>query len=151
MAMLDGFNANNVQPAEAWTPVPQGTYTVMITESSREKTKSGTGEYLKLVFRICGGEQNNRPITARLNIWNQSEQARVIAQSELSAICHAVGVMVPNDSLALHNTQMLADVTVRQDGDKFFNDIKNFRALSAPAPTAPTAPANTNPNMSWAR
>ena len=134
VAQLPGgsFNAEEVKPNAAFDPIPAGEYLVMITDSSMEKTKAGDGEYLKLTFKVLqDGEYKGRLIWSNLNLVNKNDQAVDIAQRELSGICHATGVMNPEDSQELHGIPMIGRVKVSpaKDGYAASNTITNFRSM----------------------
>ena len=101
MADLNGFNANQVEPTTEFEAIPAGKYLAMITESEMKPTKSGAGSYLQLTFQILEGPYKGRFLWSRLNLNNANGTAVQIARSELSAICRAVGVMTPSDSVEL--------------------------------------------------
>ena len=127
---LQGFNAQEVEPQSSFDPIPAGEYTAMITDSEMKPTKNGAGEYLQLVFNICDGEHEGRKVFARLNLNNPNQTAVEIAQRELSAICHAVGVLTPNDSSDLHDKPMTIKVKIRQSpGYDPQNEISAYKAL----------------------
>ena len=143
MATLN-FNANEVPPAEALDAVPAGKYIAVITESEVKPTKSGSGHFLELTFEIIESELKGRKVWARLNLDNPNAQAVQIARGELSAICHAIGVMQPKDSAELHNLPLEISVRCkkREDSDELSNEIKGYaKKDSSNPPTAPTAPA----------
>jgi hypothetical protein len=153
MAYLNNFDANSVDPASSFDPIPTGKYVAVITESEMKPTKSGTGHYLELTFDILDGQYKGRKVWARLNLDNPNAQAVQIARGELSAICRAVGVMQPQDSIELHNLPLSIKVACkkRDDTGEITNEIKGYEkkeaALStAPAanPTAPAAQATSN-------
>ena len=50
------FNANEVDPATAYEPLPAGKYLAEITSSETKTTKSGNGNYLELEFTVLDGE-----------------------------------------------------------------------------------------------
>ena len=54
MANLNGFNANTVDPATDFEPLPAGKYMVVITASGMKPTKSGSGQFLELTFQVIG-------------------------------------------------------------------------------------------------
>jgi len=154
MANLNGFNATEVEPTTSFEPLPAGKYLAAITESEMKPTKSGSGSYLQLTFTILEGEYKNRVLWARLNLNNPNATAVKIARSELSAICHAVGVMQPRDSVDLHNLPLVITVKLkkRDDTGELTNEIKGYARKDAAAangqqPQAPVAD-NTPP---WKR
>ena len=154
MADLNGFNATEVEPTTSFEPLPAGKYLAAITESEMKPTKSGTGSYLQLTFTILEGEHKNRVLWARLNLNNPNTTAVKIARSELSAICHAVGVMQPRDSVDLHNLPLVITVKCkkRDDTGELTNEIKGYAKKDAAGangqqPQAPVAD-NTPP---WKR
>ena len=129
MANLNGFNANEVTPLTDFEPIPAGDYLAIITESEMKSTKSGTGSYLELTFQVIEGKYKNRLLWSRLNLDNPNPIAVQMAQAELSAICRAVGVMAPNDSVELHNLplQIVVKCQKREDTGDITNEIKGYQ------------------------
>jgi hypothetical protein len=149
MASLN-FNANDVEPTSDFEPIPAGKYLAMITESEMKPTKTGGGHYLQLTFQILDGPYKNRFVWARLNLDNANATAVKIAHGELSALCRAIGVMVPKDSLELHNLPLSITVKckTRKDTGEVQNEIKGF----AKKETATGAPAQATTNSPpWRR
>ena len=143
MATLN-FNANLVEPATDYEPIPAGQYEAVATESEMVPTKSGNGSYLKFTFEIVSGDYKGRKLWARLNLANPSKTAVEIAQKELSAICRAVGVLEPKDSSELHNIPLMARVAVTEGSQGPMNEIRGYSPR--PAATAqPTAQPQTRP------
>ncbi len=144
MANLNGFNANNVDPATEFEPIPPGKYVAVITASEMKATKAGNGSYLELTFQVIEGEFKGRLLWARLNLDNPNALTVKIARSELSAICRSVGVMEPKDSCELHNLPLV--VSVRQETDRdgnVRNAIKGYakrETAVAPAQAATATP-----------
>ena len=127
MANLN-FDANQVDPSVALDPLPAGKYLAVISESEFKPTKTGVGKYLQLTFQIIDGEFKGRLVWARLNLENKSEMTVKIARGELSAICRAIGVMQPKDSVELHNVPLEINVGLkkRDDNGEFTNVIKGY-------------------------
>lgn len=140
------FNAAEVSPESQFTPVPNGEYPVVITESEMKKTKNGEGQYLQLVLEIIEGHYKGRKVWERLNIVNKNQTAVEIAQRALSQICHAVNHLQLTDTVELHNKPMVAKLVVRQQaGYSDTNEVEEYKAYSsgpgpAPAHAAPTPP-----------
>jgi hypothetical protein len=128
MANLNGFNAHNVEPITDFEPIPPGKYLAVITESETKPTKNGNGNYLELTFQVIEGPYKNRNLWSRLNLENPSAQAVQIAQGELSALCRAVGIMQPKDSIELHNLPLVVGVKCkkREDNGDVVNEIKGY-------------------------
>lgn len=141
MANLNGFNANEVEPAVGFDPIPAGKYLAVITESEMKPTKSGVGQYLQFTFQIIDGEHKGRLLWARLNLDNPNATTVKIARAELSAICRAVGVMAPKDSVELHNLPLVIKVghKKRADNNELANVIKGYEKKNAVAAAAPSA------------
>ena len=150
MANLQGFDARTVEPTTDFEPVPAGKYLAIITESEMKPTKSGNGNFLELTFQIIDGEFKGRNLWARLNLDNPNALTVKIAQGELSAICRALGVMAPNDSVELHNIPLVITVKCkkREDTGEIVNEIKGYAKKEASAGQPQQAAAQTPP---WAR
>lgn len=145
------FDATTVAPQQAFEPIPAGWYAAMIDDSEMRPTKDGSGAYLLLHFKILEGQYANRKVFARLNLHNRNETAVNIAQQQLSAICHAIGVFQVADSQQLHGKPMQIKVKyVAAEGNyEASNDVSGYKAygettaqpaaMPAPAPAAPTA------------
>jgi len=128
MATLNNFDANQVDPSVALDPLPAGKYTAVISDTEYKPTKAGGGKYLQLTFQVIDGEFKGRLVWARLNLENKSEMTVKIARGELSAICRAIGVMQPKDSVELHNVPLEISVGLkkRDDNGEFTNAIKGY-------------------------
>jgi len=152
MANLNGFNANEVEPTTSFDPIPAGKYLAAITESEMKPTKSGSGSYLQFTFTIVEGDCKNRVLWARLNLNNPNATAVKIARGELSAICRAIGVMQPKDSVELHNIPLVIVVKLkkRQDTGELTNEIKGYESKASAAGQPQQAPA-TNSTPPWKR
>lgn len=140
MANLQGFDANQVEPSASFEPLPAGKYLAAVTESEMKPTKAGTGHFLQLTFQVLDGPHKGRFLWARLNLDNPNQTAVQIAQSELSAICRAVGVLVPKDSVELHNLPLMITVRCRKrhDTGEITNEIAGYAKKESLAQTAPS-------------
>ena len=150
MANLNGFNAHEVDPATEFDPIPAGKYLAVITESETKPNKAGTGSYLQMTFQIIEGQFKGRLLWARLNLDNPNPTAVKIARAELSAICRAVGVMTPQDSVELHNLPLAITVKCkkREDTGETVNEIKGYASRESLTGQPQQAPTNTPP---WRR
>jgi hypothetical protein len=147
MADLNGFDANAVEPASEFEPLPAGKYLSVITDSEMKPNKAGTGHYLQLTFQVIEGPHTGRKLWTRLNLDNPNAQAVQIARAELSAICRAVGVLAPKDSVDLHDLPLVISVKCvkRADTGDLTNEIKGYAKKEVPAPAAAAAPSANSP------
>ena len=135
------FNANEVEPSTGYDPIPAGKYQAVITESEMKPTKTGNGQYLQLEFEIIEGEYKNR-----------------IARADLSAICRAVNVLQPRDSVELHNLPLTITVRCKKNqDDEIVNEIKGYgprtslSGVAAAKPATPPPQSGANSAPPWAR
>lgn len=133
------FDASQVAPQTSSGPVPAGTYLAHITESDVQPLKSGKGTGLKLTFEIIDGPQKGRRIWDNLNIQHENEETQRIAQSQLSALCHAVNVIKLQDTAALHLKPVTIKVVVREAQGQYqaSNNIKGYESAGGVRPSAP--------------
>ncbi len=152
MADLNGFDANEVEPTSSFDPIPAGQYVAVITDSQMKANKAGTGSLLQLTFQITEGEYANRLLWARLNLDHPNATAVQIARADLSAICRAVGVLAPQDSVELHNLPLVIHVRVKKRADtgELVNEIKGYAKKEKAQPTPAAAPA-TDATPPWKR
>jgi len=150
MADLCGFDANTVEPNAEFEPIPAGKYPTVITASEVKPTKSNSGAYLQLTFEIIDGQFKGRHVWARLNLHNANETAVKIARAELSAVCRAVGVMAPKDSVELHNLPLVITVGLkrRNDTQELQNVIKGYAKRETTFAQPPQAATSAAP---WRR
>jgi hypothetical protein len=144
------FNANEVEPRAAYTPIPAGKYLAMITASEEKSNKTGEGRYLEFTFQILEGPFQNHKVWVRLNLTHSNSKAVQIARAELSAICRAVGVMTPRDSVELHNLPLVITVKCkpRKDNGEITNVISDYAKREAAAGQPQQAATSTPP---WRR
>lgn len=130
------FDASKVAPATGTPdPIPTAWYNAAMDESEMKATKDGTGAYLNARFNILDGQYQGRKVYALLNLKNLNPTAVEIAYKELSAICHAAGVIQCNDSAELHGRPMKIKVKLRP-ADKGYdasNVIAAYRNINDPS------------------
>ena len=150
MANIGNFNANEVEPTVAFEPLPAGKYLAAITASEVKNTKKGDGNYLELEFTVLEGPCKGRKVWDRLCINHPKDVTQKIARGNLSAICRAVGVMQPKDSVELHNLPLVITIKCkkREDNGELANEVKGYAKKNSPPPQAasnPPAPQAESP------
>lgn len=136
------FDASTVVPATgAQDALPAGWYNAAADESEMKPTKDGSGAFLQIRFNILDGAHVGKKFYTRLNIKNMNPVAVGIAFKELSAICHATGIIQLQDSAQLHGVPLKVKVKFRAasaDGQyEASNDITAYKNTNDP--TAVTA------------
>ena len=152
MANLNGFNAHEVEPTTPFEPIPAGKYLAAITASEMKATKKGDGSYLELEFVVLEGDCKDRKVWDRLCVNHPNDLTQKIARGSLSAVCRAVGVMEPGDSVELHNIPLMISVKCkkRQDNGEITNEVKGYepKAVASGQPQQAPVASNTPP---WQR
>ena len=150
MANLNGFDASQVEPNTPFEPIPAGKYLAVILASEMKATKDNAGQYLELKFQVVDGPYKNRTVFSRLCIAHPNDLTEKIAKGHLSAICRAVGVMTPRDSVELHNLPMVVTVKVkkREDNGEMTNEVTGYEPRAAATQAAATPAATKAP---WKR
>lgn len=139
------FNAQSVAPATGQLDaIPKGWYVAVIEASEMKPTKNGDGSYLELKLNIVHGKYTNRKLYARLNLNNPNPIAQEIGYKELSAVCHATGVLQVQDSSQLHNIPIKVRVKVRKGDGEYDdnNEITAYRNQNEQVVLADDDPAN---------
>ena len=146
MANLNGFNANNIEPTAPFEPLPAGKYLAAITASEMKPTKKGDGSYLELEFTVLDGDCKGRKAWDRLCINHPNDMTQKIARGGLSAICRAVGVMQPKDSVELHNIPLVITLKLkkRKDTGELTNEVKGYEPKASAAGQPQQAPTADN-------
>lgn len=121
------FNAAAVQPQQAFEVLPAGDYLAQITESDFKELGSRKGSGLELKFQIIDGQHKGRIVFETLNVVHENAQAQNIAQAQLSAICHNVGVIQMQDTSQLHNRPLVIRLKVEKDESGKYADKNRIR------------------------
>ena len=144
MAQLN-FDASQVDPSQPIEAIPSDKYNVEITKSELKPTKNGNGSYLELEFTILEGEYRGRKVWDRLCLNHPTPKTVEIARANLSAICHAVGVLKPRDSTELHHVPLTINVKLKKDDSTgtIFNEVRGYSKRESIIPqTPPLTPAS---------
>lgn len=148
MASLN-FDSTYVPPAVAPEAIPAGWYAGAMSASEMKPTTTGTGAYLECEYTISEPvEYKGRKVYDRINLQNPNPVAVEIGQKQLSAICHATGVIQVVDSSQFHGRPLMIKVGVRpagpgQDGvyRDAMNETKGYKAYTGPVASAAAVPA----------
>ena len=154
MAFLN-FDSTNIAPDTTRQPIPAGTYLAHIVDSDLVASKTGNGQNLQLKFQVLDGQFKDTTVKETLCVQHTNAETQRIAQSKLSAICHATGLHRVQDSSELHYKPVKIIVTVQPPANGYDaqNRIKGYEAANpagayqaqpqqfAPPPAAPASGA----------
>jgi hypothetical protein len=143
------FDANQVEPAHGFEPIPAGKYLAAICGSEMKPTKNSTGQYLELEYTVLNGQFKGRKLWSRHNLENTNAQTVEIARAELSAICRSTGVMKFGDSAELHTRPLTIVVKQKKRADtgELTNEIVAWDRKDAVSGVPQQAAANALPWM----
>lgn len=124
------FDVRNIPPASVGgSQLPQSDkngHLVCITDGEVKPTKAGDGGLLELTLTIMEGAHAGASGSYRLNLWNPSDKARDIAQSQMSAICHVTNVFNVQDVRQLYNIPFRAVVALQKGNDQNDNNAAGY-------------------------
>ena len=141
---LSSYYASEIPETLDRTPVPAGTYPVVIsdtdtrlTRKAKESGNKSDGTMLSLTFDIIGGPCEGRKIFHNLNLLNQSEKAVMIGRHELASIFRALGLEnIKTDDELRDKPLMVETIVERNDGFPDTARVKKFSAVQGPATQA---------------
>lgn len=175
MPMQGSFDATQFAPKQIGDTHPTGKFPATITNTSIEPTKDN-------VNRVPGCENDGMfivefttpagTIAMRYNLWNKVAKAVEIAQGQLAALCHAIGVYkldFLNDGAVLRGSRCQIDVADQLDNERKPNGYTQIKKVYDPngnepgkpptqqqpaqqgfnAPTQQNAPMTQQPNGGW--
>lgn len=133
MAILN-FDARTVVPATgAQDPIPAGWYTAVLEKSELKPTANNPNNHrLSLGFTVIEGPRAGSKIFDGLNIRHDNAQTQEIAHKQLSALCHAVNVLTPGDSVQLHNIPLKIKVKLKPAVGQYDagNEVTAYKSLT---------------------
>lgn len=152
MAFLnEAFDINELPVSDnSFDPLPAGWYTACIEKAEIANTKAGTGQYIKIQYKVSGPTHAGRVVFGNLNIKNPNSTAEEIGRQQLGELMRAIGLARVSDTDQLIGGNLQIKLAIKQSeqyGDS--NEIKGFKAINgsaAPMPqsSAPATAAQSN-------
>jgi hypothetical protein len=153
------FDSSTIEPSAPRDnePLPAGVYTVEITNAEVKELSTGKGQGLNLEFTVIDPEQHaRRKVWQMLCIVHSNEQTQQIAQSQLSALCRAIGingVLDDTDDLFQRMVRVRTKVRAAQGNYGPQAEVIGYEPAGAGAPPVQrqAAPASTGAAAPWKR
>lgn len=144
------FDASTVQPQQGGGGHPPGMHDFQISNTEIKSNKDNTGGMLVVEFASPAGK-----IVNRYNLWNPSASAVEMANKELSALCHAVGIFrldFSNEAAALRGGRGRMEVGPQSNDSKYM-EIKRVFDSQGNEPGRPAVAGagqqQPNPGGGW--
>lgn len=136
------FSAESLpQPTNNYGVLPAGWYSATISRAEVKPTKSGTGEYINLMYTVTGPTHQGRAVWGMINIKNANPETEEIGMKQLGELIRATGVVHLSDTDQLIGKDLVIKLTVKDDeryGER--NEVKAFKAVQGGSiPSMPTA------------
>lgn len=116
------FNTAGFTPTfAAPSGLSAGKHPVVISKSDWQPTKDTKGTMLVLTLEAFDGPDKGNSQILRLNLNNESAKAMKIANDQLTAICHVVGMPggFQQATDELHNKPFVVEIGAQASNDKF--------------------------------
>lgn len=112
MQLQSPFNAQQFDPTQGGTfqQLPLGKHPVKIVASEIKATADNSGGMIVFELEVIDGPAKGSHGPMRINLYSSSDKARAIAESQFSALCHATGVFMVQDTSQLHEVPFAVDV-----------------------------------------
>jgi hypothetical protein len=120
------YNSDDVKYDAPGLPV--GIHKVMITAESREPTKDGSNELLKVTFQSVEGDSKGKTHMQRYNLWNSNPKAANIAKQEIKRIGDATGRAV-NAEAPLKSRVLNIEIGYQKGSDQY-TEIKRYLPIT---------------------
>jgi hypothetical protein len=110
------FDSNGIDPSYGGgSQLPVGKHPVVIVGSELKPTKDGTGGFLALTLEAIDGPAKGVQHIDRLNLHNKNPDTVRIANGQLSAYCHVIGVFRFQATEELHGKPFVVDIAPDPD------------------------------------
>lgn len=97
MVEIGNFDASQVTPNQAPEILPATWYSMYCVGTEHRYTQDTTGQYVNFVFEMDSElhpSLRGRRMSVNINLWHERPDVRDRAEGDLSALCHATGIMV---------------------------------------------------------
>jgi len=129
-----GFNPEEYGEMDDFSPLPEGNYNVVISDSRIKQNRSGE-DMVVMTFTVLDGDERGRTIKNFYGIHSANEVARRINRQEIKSIIVACGLQSAVDTQQLHSIPLTIKVAVESyvpsgatsaDDKRYTNRIKGY-------------------------
>jgi hypothetical protein len=120
------FNANDIDPATEYRPLPEGEYRCAILSAEEKPTKAGTGSYVNLKLQVLDGEFKGRVLFDMITLKNPNVTAQDMGRATLSSLCRSVCVPSPRSWSAICNIPFRCKIGHDKFNDQIRNKVKAY-------------------------
>ena len=141
------ITADASQAQQAFVPIPEGVYKLLIEKAEEGKSKAGNA-MLKLAMKVEEGEHAERKLFANVNLEHPNPKVVEIGTRQLHALLLMSGLAQIKDATDLIGRSIKARVKVqkREDTGELQNEVVlALRKDSDTTPQTPAAPTGTAP------
>lgn len=106
------FDSNGIDPSYGGgqSQLPVGKHPVVIVGTELKPTKTNDGGYLAITLEAIDGPAKAVQHTDRLNLHNKNAQTVQIANQQLSAYCHVIGLFRFQATEELHGKPFIVEI-----------------------------------------
>lgn len=125
------FDASAIPPAQERSAIPAGWHPMRIVSTELKTTKDNQGSYDTFELEVISGPHQGRKVFHRITRDNANQTAVRIGQEQLSAYCHATGVIRLTDTQQLCGIPMWVKLSLRNDpeyGEQ--NEVKAIKRIN---------------------
>lgn len=143
------FDATQVNPSGSREPIPQGRYRAMVSSCAEKPSRNG-GLGLNIEMQVIEGPHKGRKLFYWINLRHTNAQVVEIGQEQLSAFCHATGILQPKSAGEFAGRVLEINVTLeRRDTGELDNRVKSVVIPSAQAPAEQPQPQSQEGSAPW--
>lgn len=134
------FDPSTVEETSANSPLPDGSYRVIVDNVELKPTKAGTGEMIVVTYKVLAGQHKGRLVWSHFNYKNKSEKAQNIGRAQLKRFLASVGVTTALETeadfhRATKDKVLIIDVII----EGAFNKVQSWTADAPAARPQPSA------------
>lgn len=115
MSFLDFSDAKE----SSFELIPEGQYLVKVEDAEVKDTKSGTGQYINVKFKVCGGKHDGKVLFHMFNIKNDNAKAVEIGLGQLKMFFKCAGKTEFQLQTVSDLCGMIASALVKHKSDSY--------------------------------